>query len=513
MTDDLAEVEHGEEPAEFAPAPSQSGFFLRVALISVALILGLGLIGQFGINDDVDQAVAVEPIQSSVLLCPEPGIGAQAGSRVTAAVVPGQAGQDEGAGQVLLTTLVGKESARARLTAPGAQTEISAGGRKLPPIRVVGTGSLAPGLIANQWSRSPRGQGRGMASTQCDSAGSDFWFVGGGAVAGRQTRVVLVNPDDFAAVVDLVIYGPDGIVDAPGGRGLVVSPLQRMYVRIDALAPGVATSAIHVIARTGRIGASVDDDQMSGLRSVGTEWVPRAAAPATHVYVPGVFPGSGARVLAIAAPGDQDALVSINVMTSDGTFQPAERDQITVPSDSVVSMDMSTVTQGQPATLELTSDQPIVAGMRQFFGARSQQNDTAYASGAQSLTATAAVSGLPVQGATRVRLALTAPKGQAKVKISLYPYLGRDVVSTAVQVREVTIPAGSVKWIPLNLQSSAAWFTAVVTPVTSAPFLVAHEVLENSSFGDLVTGYPWQALRTEVAVPTANEDAGLPVQK
>lgn len=495
------------------PPQSQSGFFLRIALVSVALILGLGLLGQLGIDSEASEAVAVEPIQSSVLLCPEPGIGTQAGSRVTAAVVPGQPGQDDGPGQVLLTTLVGKESAKAKLTAPGAQTEIASGGRKLPPIRVVGTGSLAPGLIANQWSRATRGQGRGMASTPCDSAGSDFWFVGGGAVAGRQTRVVLVNPDSFAAVVDLVIYGPDGIVDAPGGRGLVVSPLQRMYVRMDALAPGVTTSAIHVIARTGRIGASVDDDQMSGLHSVGTEWVPRAAAPATHVYVPGVFPGAGARVLAVAAPGDQDALVSINVMTSDGTFQPAERDKVTVPSNSVVSLDMSSVTQGQPATLELTSDQPIVAGMRQFFGTRSQQNDTAYATGAQALTASAAVSGLPVQGATRVRLELTAPKGQAKVRVSLYPYLGRDEVSSAVQEREVTIPAGSVKWIPLNLSQSASWFTAVVTPLNSAPFLVAHQVLERSSFGDLVTGYPWQALRTEVAVPTANEDAGLAVQR
>ena len=68
-------------------------------------------------------------------------------------------------------------------------------------------------------------------------------------------------------------------------------------------------------------------------------------------------------------------------------------------------------------------------------------------------------------------------------------------------------------WIPLNLQQSSSWFTAVVTPENSAPVHAAHQVLENSRFGDLVTGYPWQPLRTQVAVPTANEDAGLPVQK
>ncbi|MFA7324024.1 MAG: DUF5719 family protein [Candidatus Nanopelagicales bacterium] len=511
MTDDQLDSFDGDpEPRK---GVSQSTFYLRIAVISVVLITALGLIGQFGVNAITVSAVSVEPIQSAVLLCPEPGVGAQAGSRMTAAVVPGQPGQDQGVGKVSVTTLAGKVTDKASLTAPGAQTEIAARGRKLPPIRVIGTGSLAPGLIANQWSRDPRGRGRGMASTPCDSAGSDFWFVGGGSVAGRQTRVVLVNPDAFAAVVDLVIYGPKGIVDAPGGRGLVVNPLQRMYVRMDALAPGVATTAVHVIARTGRIGASVDDDQMSGLHSVGTEWVPRAAAPAKKVYVPGVFPGKGVRVLAIAAPGEQDAQVSIRVLSKDGTFQPAERDKVTVPSDSVISLDMSTVTQGQAATLELTSDTAIVAGMRQFFGSKRVQNDTAYAAGAQSLTSAAAVSGLPVQGATRVHLALTAPQGQAKVQVSLLPYLGRDQVSTPVQVQTVTIEAGSVVWLPLNLRQQAAWFTAVVTPLNSAPFLVAHQVLERSSFGDLVTGYPWEALRTEVKVPTAHEDAGLAVRK
>ncbi len=490
-----------------------SPMYLRTAVITVVLIVGLGVVGQFGINSVTTAPVQTEPIQSSVLLCPEPGVGAQAGSRMTAAVIPDQLGQDKGDGKVVVTTLAGKVSDKAKLTAPGAQTEIAGRGRKLPPISVIGTGSLAPGLIANQWSRDPRGQGRGMASTPCDYAASDFWFVGGGAVAGRQTRVVLVNPDAFAAVIDLVIYGPNGVIDTPGGRGLVVNPKQRMYVRLDALAPGVPSTAIHVIARTGRIGASVDDDQMSGLHSVGTEWVPRAVAPAKTVYVPGVFPGKGVRVLAIAAPGDADAQVSIRVMTKDGTFQPAERDHFTVPNDSVISLDMSSVTQGQPATLELTSDTPIVAGMRQFFGSKKVQNDTAYAAGAQMLTTTAAESGMPVQGATRVRLALTAPKGEAKVQVSLLPYLGKDVVSTPVQIQEITIPAGSVKWLPLTLRQKSAWFSVVVKPLNDQPYLVAHQVIERSSFGDLVTGFPWQALHTQVRVPTAHEDPGLPVRQ
>jgi hypothetical protein len=37
-------------------------------------------------------------------------------------------------------------------------------------------------------------------------------------------------------------------------------------------------------------------------------------------------------------------------------------------------------------------------------------------------------------------------------------------------------------------------------------------VREKSRFGDLVTGYPWSPLRTQVRVPTAQVDPGLTVQ-
>ena len=40
------------------------------------------------------------------------------------------------------------------------------------------TGSLAPGFSVTQTERTVDGQGRGLASTQCQPTGTDFWFVG-----------------------------------------------------------------------------------------------------------------------------------------------------------------------------------------------------------------------------------------------------------------------------------------------------------------------------------------------
>ena len=447
---------------------------------------------------------SIEPIGSALLLCPEPGAGSDLGVRVTAAVVPGQPGQDA-AGTGGLQTLPGKQSAQSRIEVPGGQAQIEAFGRQLPAIAAYGEDGLAPGLVADQWGRDPAGRGRGMASTACAPAGSEFWFVGGGAIAGRVTRIVLVNPDPTAAVVDVIIRGENGIIDAPAGRGLVVKGEDRLIVRLDVLAPGVAATAVQVIARTGRVGASVDDEQRAGLANVGTDWVPRAAPPATRVWVPGVANGAGARVLSVAAPGGDDAIVNVRVITSEGTYAPAERSRLEVPADSVVAIDMAPVLDKQPATLELTSDVPIVAGMRMFFG-----NETSFSAGAMPYDGPAAVSGLPVRSSTDVRVSITAPDTAAQVEITLLPFRGGKEAAVPTQPRRIKVDAGTMRWIKLNPPSGVDWYTAVVTPLDgSGSVLVAHRLREKSRFGDLVTGYPWNALRTEVVVPTAAQDPSV----
>lgn len=489
---------------------------LLAGLAVAAVLTLLATLLQQPTPEVAEGAVTIEPIGSTVLLCPEPGAGTDLGVRVTAAVVPGQPGQEAdpaaaaedgaAAGAAGLETLPGKESAQSKILVPGGQAQIeSFESLRLPAIRAYGDGTLAPGLVADQWGRDPAGRGRGMASTACAPAASEFWFVGGGAIAGRQTRIVLVNPDETSAVVDVVIRGPKGLIDAPAGRGLVVKGQDRLVVRLDVLAPGVTATAVQVLARTGRVGASVDDEQQAGLANIGTDWLPQAAAPSTRVYVPGVINGPGARVLSIAAPGADDAIVNIRVISADGTYAPAERSRVEVPSDSVVTLDMAPILDRNPATLELTSDAPIVAGMRQFFG-----DETAYTAGAQPFDGPAAVSGLPVRAATDVRVSITAPTDAAEVEIVLLPFRGGKEAAVPTAPRRIEVGAGKLRYVRLNPPAGVAWYTAVVTPVEgSGPILVAHRLREQSRFGDLVTGYPWNPLRTEVAVPTAVQDPAV----
>lgn len=503
-----------------APKLQSRRWFAPVAVLIIALsVIALSFFAQQELPAQSEGALTPEPIGSTVLVCPEPGAGGDLGVRVTAAVVPGFAGQDAPEGAAGLVTLPGKESAQSLIRVPGGQSQIEAFGTRLPAISAFGEGSLAPGLVADQWGRDPSGQGRGMASTACAPAASEFWFVGGGAVAGRKTRVLLVNPDDTAASVDVIVHGPDGIIEAPAGRGLIVPPVDRLTVQLDVLAPGVNGTAFHVIARTGRIGASVDDEQRSGLASVGTDWIPQSAAPSTKVYVPGIVNGIGARVLSIVSTSENDANVSLRVISSEGTYEPADRNAFTVTAGGVVSVDMApalpqTPDGTLPATLELTSDQPIVAGMRQFFGGKRVQDETSFSAGAQPFTGSAAVSGLPVRPATDIRLYLTAPESTAEVDVVILPFEGGKDAGIPSAPRRISIEAGTVKNIKLDAPPGVDWFTAIITPVEgSGPVLGAHRVREKSRFGDLVTGYPWTPLRVEVLVPTANQNAGVAMRR
>lgn len=494
-----------------------TGRWLVAAVVAIVVVTGAATLAQQPMPEITEGAVTVEPIGSAVLLCPEPGASSDLGVRVTAAVVPGQPGQEpagdaQGEEQVVeeslagLRTLPGRTSAQARIRVPGGQAQIEAfGGTELPPIEAYGEGSLAPGLVADQWGRDPGGAGRGLASTACAPAASEFWFVGGGAIAGRQTRIVLVNPDETSAIVDVVIRGPEGIIDAPAGRGLVVEGESRLVVRLDVLAPGVTATAVQVLARTGRVGASVDDEQRSGLANIGSDWVPQAAPPATRVFVPGIINGDGPRVLSIAAPGGDDAIVNVRVIAEEGSYVPAERSRVEVPADTVVALDMAPILNRQAATLELTSDVPIVAGMRQFFG-----NETSFSAGALPHTAPSAVTGLPVRTATELRIAITAPEAEATVEIALLPYRAGREAAEPTGVRRVTVPAGSMRWVRISPPTGVDWYTAVATPQEgSGSVLVAHRLREKSRFGDLVTGYPWPPLRTEVTIPTAVQDPAV----
>ena len=400
------------------------------------------------------------------------------------------------------------------VTAPGSAVDGAAAGAK-GPLVARGTGRSAPGLAASQLTRSADVARRGLAGVTCAPSDTDFWFVGSGAVVGQRGRVYLTNIEAAPAVVDITLYGPDGQIDAPDGRGVAVAPGRQEVRLLDALSPGTTRLAVHVHARQGRIAAAVHDQQVEGLTPLGADWVPAARSPARRVRVPGVPGGAGERHLQVVAPGSSDGIVRVRLVSESGAFTPAGLDVIEVRAGSVTDVDIAEYAGGEPVTVELSADVPVTAGvLARLTGGTGDLTEIAYAAAAEPLTPdTPGVVPEVRQGdAVTSTLLLTAPAGAAVVELRPLPADGSSATSansatSATTPTEVRLPAGSQVSVDLSTVSEAAeWSLAVVPRPGAGPVLAVRQVTETGTRGPLVTSSPVLPGRYTVAVPSVVAD-------
>jgi hypothetical protein len=501
-----------------APRERASIGAISFGVAAVLIVGGAGVAVVFGatatpIVGQVDQAPSgtTEPVATTELVCPEPGASKDGAVRVAAANVAGLPGQDR-PGAATIASIANRSAPIAELKSPGSTAAVDIVGESSLPLVIAGDGGLAPGLVGAQVGRDETSTGRGLSSSACVLPGTSWWFMSGGAEVGQITRVVLVNSEPAPAEVDVEVFGPNGPVELPSTRGIVMTSRSETVLRFDRLIPGVAAGAIHVIARSGRIAVSVSDSRSEGFIPKGVDFIPPASEPANTVWLPGVSDGSGARQLRLLAPS-ANAVVSLRVLTASGSFVPSGLTDIDVPQGKVVNVDVAGALRGDAATIKVESDQPVVAGLTQTYGL-ADVTESSYTAGSPVMTGASAVTGLPggkaAQGSTRVVLWVTAPDGEAQVRVTLLPAVDGEPTPSRAG-REFTIPAGRVVAIELKVPPLTEWFTALVTPLSGA-VLVAHRVNEVSLDSNLVTGYPWRPLRVEVTLPAAREDiaVGMP---
>ncbi|MDQ1585220.1 MAG: hypothetical protein QOH80_585, partial [Actinomycetota bacterium] len=209
------------------------------------------------------------PVVRAAAACPQPldATGAQTTVGVAAPGLLGAsravaAGTGTGTGTARLEDLAGSRELRLALSEASGTAVPRLGS---PALLAVGAGSRAPGFAASEAARIPSGDLRGLAGTDCAAAGTDFWFVGSGAEVGQRGRLYLTNPESAPALVDVTLYGPAGVVDAPIGKGVSVAAGSQHVLLLDALAPGISRFGVHVQVRQGRIAAALRDQQIRGL--------------------------------------------------------------------------------------------------------------------------------------------------------------------------------------------------------------------------------------------------------
>lgn len=284
----------------------------------------------------------------------------------------------------------------------------------------------------------------------CPEPRARWWFTGAGASVVHDTKLIVTNPRPGAAIVDLDVFGADGPVDAPGLHGQTIPGGENATFDLARVAPAAGDLAIRVIAKRGLVTVAATDTYSPG--SIGKsvrEWLPATAQPATSTTLTGMPTRVDAAALVVANPGDQEAIVKVQVIGTRGTFAPKGIEPVTIGPESVATMPLSSVFDGTALAIKVTSEQPVAASLRV-----NESGDIAYATGVGPIRDTTAVA---VPGGGRGQLVLSSIGEAGLVTVTGYDARGKQVLRKKVAVAAQTSVAVvlSTKVTALRLEAAA----------------------------------------------------------
>lgn len=359
---------------------------------------------------------------------------------------------------------------------------------------VTGQGALAPGLAAEQTLITQEVDLRGISTATCTAPRREHWFVGASGEVGRRGRLILANPTDVPAVVDIELWDEAGPIDAPGTQDVGVPARSQRILLLDALAAGSVSTAVHVRSSQGRVTAALELRETSEITPQGMTYVPAAVAPDRDLFIPGV-PGSGQRSLRIVAPGNTDAIVSLQVLGPEGAFSPVDQDVLTVTAGTVTDIPLDS--GADPAGIRLQSDEPVTASVRVVQAPEDGLPDVAYTTASAPLTGpTPALLSRATGGLASTLLLSSAVTTASRVTVQT---LAAD--GTVAAEEPLDIPAGATVPVTLAAQGDAANATVIVVPESPGSVVAARLISAVDDDGSLFDLMPLVSPTIEVNVP------------
>ncbi|MEU6314121.1 DUF5719 family protein [Streptomyces sp. NPDC047014] len=445
------------------------------------------------------------PVERSLLVCPGPSSSDIAETTYTS-YTPGAPADGKGSARLLGATKDAKPVLEPK--EPGKPVGATANGADAPALTGSADGSLAPGWTAQLTTKVSVGRTRGLLGAGCTAPGTDFWFPAVSTAKGRGDYVHLTNPDDAAAIVDIKLFGPDGLAKPEAGtsENIRVDPKSTKTVLLSSLVPNaqLADATAHVTTRAGRVGASVQ----AGEEGVGADWLPAAADPAGSLVLPGI-PADATSVRLVAfVPGEEDADLKLRLAGPGGPITPAGSEQLHVKAGMTAVMDLKDLTRGEPGSLLLTPADParaapLVAAVRVVRGSGAKQ-ELGFVPATGPVGARATVADNRPEENTTV-LSLTAPTADAKVKVTASPGTGGGEPAT----QEVTLKAGTTQALTLAPAGGKGSYALTVETVSGGP---VHAARTLSLPHEGITMFTVQGLsddRSTVSVPRASQDLSV----
>ena len=337
----------------------------RIVVVSSAVVAIL-LLGGAGAAMQPQNAT-VEPPRvaqvgrtTSICTVAEPE-GGQQTSQVPTTVVSGvsiRQQPDRGGSLTGATLDTDKEELKVSESGKGAQAD---GVRS--SVVLSADGAMASNTSGSILSTAPAGDDAGLAAAPCLAPATSHWFSGLGAEDSDRTELILTNPDETQAEVDLRFYGRRGRVVVPGSPGLTIDAHSSRVVSLSGVVKTQGALGLSVQTSQGRVTAVAKRLRTDNLKPSGVDWLLPSAGPSTTVLIPGVPGDEGGRQLVVTNPGTERASVQVQLLGLQGSYTPTGAEVLEVAAESSATVDLEPGLTGEAASVRLTSDFPVTGAV------------------------------------------------------------------------------------------------------------------------------------------------------
>jgi len=287
---------------------AQVGRLVAGAVVIAATIVGVGALVAVDLPGHTRDTISLEaqpPASASTAVCTGPLLAI--GRDSTQAALLTDAGAQ--------TVTAAAEDAASVEAATLAAVSVS-GGAGPAVLTAAPDGGEPTDLAAAGSSRIDAPDLSGFAAAPCTRPAMESWLVGGAATTGAADLVILANPGDVPASVDLVVYGATGRTTPAAGADLVVAAGSQRVVPLAALALGEESPVVQVTATQAPVQASLQASITRVLVPGGVDQIAAGSAPTAQLTIPGV-----PIALAPADPGASDVPATLRLLapTADGS--------------------------------------------------------------------------------------------------------------------------------------------------------------------------------------------------
>lgn len=427
-----------------------------------------------------------EPVAISAVPTPSDTVGVCDGGILVAGRSAGAAGEiTVAAGQTPLVGAAGPFE-EMQLTADDVDGLAGVAAFAAPPV----DGAAVP-LAAAAAARVDADDIAGFALDACRTPLFDSWLVGGSTRTGETDLVLVANPGEVTATVELTVFGVTGPEVPPGGSGVAVPARSQIVIPLAGLARGQDSPVVRVTATGAPVRASLQSSIVRTLAPGGVDQQSAVARPAKTQVIPGVVvtarPASAtlesttvARLLAPLDDGEAEVTVRA-VGRADSAGEP-----VSVPLTAGVPLDLE-LPGLQIGTYAVTVEAtvPVVAAVWQTTGF-GEGADFAWLTAAPELTRSTLIA---VPGGPLPRLHLVN-RGASDVEVQIRIVEGSGTDAT------VSVPGGGAVAVPIARDTvweidpgGASGIHGQVT-MSGSEALAGYAVWPSDAAADPVTVYP-----------------------